>query len=244
MSKTKIKTVSRQEQNPRSKPFFNSIKRTTPMKKNIAVVTLVLLIASMAMAQATSQPPSQAPSASMVSQAPSASMAANAPPTGLRKEFLGQYDIFFKKVIDLATKMPEDKYDWRPAEGVRSIGEVYLHIGIANYGLARFFGGTIPTDINLRTLEKSKPGKAKTIEFLKRSNDYVRNLIATMPDADLEKPVTVFGNPMTYRGAIVFMGMHHSEHLGQSIAYARSVGVTPPWSEEAPAKPAAAPVKK
>lgn len=201
------------------------------MKKIIAVFTLMLLMSSMAMAQAAAQAPA----------------ATAATPTGFRKEFLGNYDTLFKKVIDLATKMPEDKYDWRPAEGVRSIGEVYLHIGIANYGLSRPFGAQMPTDIDLRKLEKSKPGKAKTIEFLNRSNGYVRGLIEAMPDADLQKMVNLFGKQVSTQEALVFLGMHHSEHLGQSIAYARSAGVVPPWSEEgpAPAKPAAAaPVKK
>jgi len=196
------------------------------MKKFIAIMTLMLLLVSFAGAQA---------SATASTQTPAASSAPAAPVSGFKKEFLTNYETLFKKMIDLATKMPEEKYDWRPAEGVRSIGEVYLHIGIANYGFASSFGAQFPTDINLRTLEKSKPGKAKTIEFLKRSNEYVRGLIVAMSDADLDKGIKLFGNPTTVRGAIVFMGMHHSEHLGQSIAYARVNGVVPPWSEEAPA---------
>jgi len=33
--------------------------------------------------------------------------------------------------------------------------------------------------------------------------------------------------------------MHNHEHLGQSIAYARSNGITPPWTVEAQKKKAA-----
>src|SRR5882724_5894966 len=116
-----------------------------PMKKLIAVMTLMLLLVSFAGAQAAASSSAQTPAASAV------------PVSGFKKEFLSNYDTLFKKMIDLATKMPEEKYDWRPAEGVRSIGEVYLHLGISNYGLARPFGAQFPTDINLRTLEKSKP---------------------------------------------------------------------------------------
>src|SRR5882724_4764973 len=155
------------------------------MKKIIAVMTLLLLMASMAMAQAAAQTPA---AAAQTTPTPAA-------PTGFRKEFLGSYDLLCKKIVDLATKMPEEKYDWRPGEGVRSIGEVYLHMGIANYSLSRFVGATIPADINLKGLEKSKPGKAKTIEFLKRSTEYLHGVVAGLSDADLEKAVTVFGNP-------------------------------------------------
>jgi len=185
--------------------------------KKMAAIALLFILGTFSMAQVQQ---------GVVSATPQSA------PTGFRKEFLNNYDTLFKKVIDLATKMPEDKYDWRPEEGVRSIGEVYLHIGIANYGFARSFGAKFPTDIDLRTLEKSKPGKAKTIEFLKRSDEYVRGLILALPDADFEKSVTLFGQQTTIRGAIVFMGMHHSEHLGQSIAYARVAGIVPPWSED------------
>src|SRR5260370_34248696 len=37
-----------------------------------------------------------------------------------------------KKVIALAKAVPEEKYAWRPAPGVRSFGEVFVHIASAN----------------------------------------------------------------------------------------------------------------
>jgi uncharacterized damage-inducible protein DinB len=41
---------------------------------------------------------------------------------------------------------------------------------------------------------------------------------------------------MTVRGALLLATTHMHEHLGQSIAYARTIGVVPPWSakESAP----------
>ena len=52
-----------------------------------------------------------------------------------------------------------------------------------------------------------------------------------MPDADLEKEVKMFGNTVTERMALFVMANHAHEHLGQSIAYARTNGIVPPWSE-------------
>src|SRR5882762_9063818 len=37
-----------------------------------------------------------------------------------------------KKVMDLAKAVPEAKYAWRPGPGVRSFGEVFVHIASAN----------------------------------------------------------------------------------------------------------------
>ena len=49
-------------------------------------------------------------------------------------------------------------------------------------------------------------------------------------DADLEKPIKMFGYDTTHRGALMTALNHLHEHLGQSIAYARMNGVVPPWS--------------
>src|SRR5580704_19713185 len=48
-----------------------------------------------------------------------------APSNDLKGEALVDIDQLHKKFVDLAKAMPPDKINWRPAEGVRSIGEVY-----------------------------------------------------------------------------------------------------------------------
>ncbi|MCL4278353.1 MAG: hypothetical protein KJZ60_01495, partial [Ignavibacteriaceae bacterium] len=42
------------------------------------------------------------------------------------KEFLGQADFVKSRLLQLAEAMPEDKYNWTPGEGVRTVGEVYM----------------------------------------------------------------------------------------------------------------------
>ena len=51
-----------------------------------------------------------------------------------------------------------------------------------------------------------------------------------MSDAELEKTVEFFGNKMTARSFLMLCLSHIHEHLGQSVAYARMVGVVPPWT--------------
>ena len=67
-------------------------------------------------------------------------------------------------------------------------------------------------------------------EALKTSYANLQKTIEGLSDADLKAPVKLFGMEMTKEGAIRFLFDQH-EHLGQSIAYARSNGVTPPWSK-------------
>jgi uncharacterized damage-inducible protein DinB len=86
--------------------------------------------------------------------------------------------------------------------------------------------------IDFAKLEKSTTDKAKVISILKDSFAHERDAIMKMSDADLEKSLDWFGGKNTERGILLFMTRHTAEHLGQSIAYARSVGIVPPWTED------------
>ena len=161
------------------------------------------------------------------------------PASGFRGEYVVEVDSVGKKLLDLANAMPADKYSWRPAPGVRSVGEVYVHVAGGNYLIPSFMGVKPPEGIN-REIEKTITEKAKVIDVLKKSLESVKTMAASMSDADLDKKVKAFGGrEMTQRQLMLIILNHMHEHLGQSIAYARSNGVTPPWSEggePAPAK--------
>jgi uncharacterized damage-inducible protein DinB len=146
--------------------------------------------------------------------------------TGFRAEFFANLDEVQEKIIDLAESTPAEKYSWRPGSDVRSISEVYMHIAGANYFLATYLG--VPAPKTDRDLEKTVTKKADVLVELQRSFDHLR--AAAMQTKDLEKKVKMFGNTTTHRGVLVTALSHLHEHLGQSIAYARMNGVTPPWS--------------
>ena len=149
---------------------------------------------------------------------------------GARAEIVAQIKAGQEKLAALAEAMPADKYGWRPGTGVRSVGEVFLHVAGGNYFLSTFFGGKPPAGLDIRNLEKDGGDKAKAIEGMKKSFEHVLAAINAVPDADLEKSVKLFGNDGTYREAMLIVATHVHEHLGQSIAYARMNGVVPPWS--------------
>src|SRR5262245_2680757 len=151
------------------------------------------------------------------------------PSSGFRAEFLRQMDDVSGKLIELAQAVPAEKYSWRPAEGVRSISEVYVHIASGNYFLMKFMGINPPADFN-RDMEKTITEKAQVIEAMKKSFEHVRQAVSKTSDAELEKGVELFGQNTTYRDVFFTDAMHMHEHLGQSIAYARMNGIVPPWS--------------
>jgi uncharacterized damage-inducible protein DinB len=160
----------------------------------------------------------------------------------LKSDYLFQFDVTSSQILDLAKAMPSEKFEWRPGAGVRSVGEVYVHIAEANVLLVGFtgqridfagphFSGKEPgaeiVDRNLQ-FEKTVHGKETILAML---HDTIHATRASFAAADLEKPASFLGRPTTVRGIYIVILAHMNEHLGQSIAYARMNGVVPPWSK-------------
>ena len=192
------------------------------MRKSLLSVASALLGSALAFAQAPTTTSTQ------ISTRPAAAPAA--PASGFRADFLTQFDDVSKKIVDLAEAVPADKYGWRPAPGVRSISEVYMHIVSGNSYIPSFIG-VKPMEGTDRGMEKSVTEKARVVDLLKKSMAHARAAVLATPDADLDKKVKIFGGESSERGVIMIIGNHLHEHLGQSIAYARANGIAPPWSK-------------
>jgi uncharacterized damage-inducible protein DinB len=148
---------------------------------------------------------------------------------GMREMFLQQLADVEKKVNSLAQAVPADKYSWRPAEGVRSISEVFTHIAGANYFFTGMAGVKPPAGVDPK-MEKTVTEKSKVQAVVKQSFEDTRKAIQGLSDADMAKEIKMFGKPATVEALLFVMANHMHEHLGQSIAYARVNGVVPPWS--------------
>lgn len=160
-------------------------------------------------------------------------VASAAPTVGFRAEFLEEVNYYEQRYTRLAEAMPAEKYIWRPAEGVRPVGEVFTHIIAANYGSARALGTAPPAGFDFKSLTAISGDKPKVLQALKDSFAHFRTAIVALNDADADKPQKMFGRQTTLRGSFIVITGHFGEHLGQSIAYARMNGVVPPWTAEA-----------
>ena len=130
------------------------------------------------------------------------------------------------KFTGLARTM-SGKYDWKPAQGVRSVAEVFNLIVKENGLLAGVLSGTSSTGASPEPI--TDPEKLE--EGLKASYLTLQEAIVQLSDDDLQAPVKLFGRDMTKYGALMLILRDQHEHLGQSIAYARINGVVPPWSK-------------
>lgn len=151
----------------------------------------------------------------------------------------GNFEFVSGRLVQLAEAMPDKLYTWRPAEGVRSTSETLMHVAGANLGLPMMLGVAPPEGMEMsedmmakaQEREKNVTAKAEVIAELKKSIGYGKSAIGDFPEASLGDEVEFFGMTMKKRDVLLILLSHSHEHLGQLIAYARSNGVTPPWSE-------------
>ena len=157
---------------------------------------------------------------------------AQAPPKTIQEAAVGSLNYTEDRIIQLAEAIPEDKYDWRPAEGIRSVGESLMHLAAANYFVAMTAGHTPPADVDPMSLEKTVTNKDDILAAVKASYIYAREGAEAISKKHLGDKVD-FPFPGNYNkmSALMVATGHCSEHLGQLIAYARMNGIVPPWSE-------------
>ena len=163
-------------------------------------------------------------------------IADDAMPTGVKAEMLQIIGDAETKLNDLAAAMPAAKYSWRPMKGVRTTADMFMHVAAANYGIPSMIGVAAPAGFDFEKYESSLTKKADIQKALKESFVSLKAGLTNMSDADMEKQAEVFGMKMTQRGVYMMLLSHVHEHLGQAIAYARSNGVTPPWTVAQQAK--------
>jgi len=159
--------------------------------------------------------------------------ALHAQPEGIFQGWDGEFQHVTSQLIALAEATPADKFTWRPAPGVRSMSEVYMHIAVANLFLLSRTGPQVAGGIDQNT-EKKVTSKAEVIDWLKRSFDAIRKARPQVKASDWQRKVKVFGDTEgTIESVYLRIIVHNNEHMGQLIAYARMNGIVPPWSATA-----------
>lgn len=160
--------------------------------------------------------------------------------SGFIKDFLVDFERVGGRLAELAEAVPADKFSWAPNDEVRTVSQVYVHVMFTNTFLPMAIGaappegfemkeGTNPMDL-MKEWEEKITDKDQVIAKLNESFEYAAKAVPTI--TDLDTMVDAFGFPGTKRAYLLILLTHAHEHLGQSIAYARSLGVVPPWSQQ------------
>ena len=200
----------------------------------------ILLAAAMGAAPIVPAAAQQATTTSPSSPSPTGARAAVTVSSGLTADLLVDIGQLERKMIALARALPAEKYDWRPGPGTRSVSEVIMHVGADNYLLPAAVGFAADASTGIKgedyttaqAYEQRKVSRDSAIAQLERSFAHLRRSLMATPSARLGEKVSMFGQSFTVQQTWIMTATHLHEHLGQLIAYARSNGVTPPWSQQ------------
>jgi len=171
--------------------------------------------------------------------------------SGFRGEFLWEWDIAERQLLQLANTFHGGDYEWRPGTTARSVSEVVVHVACGTFMLLEMLGTTAPGDLYLDLpeqpterlwalvrrndeLEHGLRDKEKAVSLLTRALASARETITRADDGDLERSLSFFGERSTVRRVCLRLLAHTHEHMGQLIAYMRMRGMPAPWPDWRP----------
>ncbi len=139
------------------------------------------------------------------------------------------------KFLALADAFPEETYDWRPMEGVRSVRDVFVLIAGEGVLFPTMWGFEAPDWVaeggfGGETERLKALSRDELIAGIERSFDHLLALVRGWSEEDRARQVSFFGLTVDLTTAVTLMATDMHEHLGQSIAYARMNRIVPPWS--------------
>jgi hypothetical protein len=137
----------------------------------------------------------------------------------------------YARIIPAAAEaMPADKYGYKPTPEQMSFGDIVVHLIEANDGLCGMVAGT---HAPARAKVTSASAKDSLVAQLKSSFDFCTTSFAGLTDANLAKPMTMFGmNGNQAFWLFVNIG-DWADHYSQFANYMRLNGQLPPTARRA-----------
>lgn len=191
-------------------------------------------------------PRSAAPSPAPQEQRPTSAELSRAetPGKALAREFgFQEYEL-----RSAAETMPEQKWSYRPAEGVfknekpefgpselRTFAELVKHVACSNFAFAAELDGTKPPE----ACDKGGPSPAKTrgelLVYLRDSFAALKKSLSTVTANNMYDPIDgPYATPNTRLGLAEVCIWHAADHYGQMSLYLRLNGIVPPASRSNP----------
>jgi hypothetical protein len=152
----------------------------------------------------------------------------------LKSAFLADIEVMRGKFVGLAEAFPQDKYDWRPMEGVRSVAEVLMLAAMEGYSFIPNSFGAKPADLGSKeemTKLRALNTKAQVIDHINKGFAHAKAQLEGLDNATLTGRRALFGQQRSAAAIALLVGGDLHEHLGQLIAYARMNKIVPPWSK-------------
>ena len=127
-----------------------------------------------------------------------------------------------------AEKVPEENYNFKPTDAVRSYGQIVGHLADAQY---LFCSIALGEQNPAPKIEQTKTSKADLIAALKEGFAYCDKAYDGMTDASGTQMVKLFGGDTPKLDVLTVNLMHNMEHYGNLVTYMRLKNIVPPTSE-------------
>ena len=137
-------------------------------------------------------------------------------------------------LVSSAEKMPEENYNFKPTDAVRSYGQIVGHVADAQYMFCSVALGEKNPGLKI---EQTKTTKADLVAALKDAVAYCDKAYDSMTDASGSQMVKLFDLDMPKLGVLNVNNMHDMEHYGNLVTYMRLKNIVPPTSEQPPTAP-------
>lgn len=124
------------------------------------------------------------------------------------------------KLAALADEFPAGKFETKPVDGTRTVGEVLRHVAFWNRFVADTLRGKQADESSNELPKNEYSSRARILDALRRSTADAATALRGCPD------------PLEPKAAEMVLSFieHTSEHYGQLVVYARLNGITPPAS--------------
>lgn len=144
-----------------------------------------------------------------------------------------QWDTVKTYYLKSADEMPEESYDFKPVETVRTFGQIVAHVAGANYDIcAAAKGEKSPFSENY--FVEHATTKVDIVKAAKDSVAYCDGAFAAATDRNLlsQIPNPFSPSSTTARGSALVDNIGHvNEHYGNLVTYLRIKGLVPPSSQ-------------
>ena len=190
--------------------------------RTVVSAVVLMLVSTVAFAQAGSQNSNQSPDKK--------GEQAQANPFSTFNKFA--YARLKTILISSAEKMPEENYNFKPTEAIRSYGQLVGHVADAQYIFCSVALGEKNPGLKI---EQTKTTKADLVAALKEAVAYCDKAYDSMTDASGSQMVKLFDMDLPKLGALSINNMHDMEHYGNMVTYMRLKNIVPPTSEQPPA---------
>jgi uncharacterized damage-inducible protein DinB len=139
--------------------------------------------------------------------------------------FIEKWDNSKDYLVAVAEAMPEDKYDYKPAEREMSFREQLFHIqdNMNWLGTTHFSGEKYVKKEAVKGLSK-----AQIIQEIKASFDKAKAFVQNTNDIELSQKVDFFAGPKSKLQILNLMQDHVTHHRAQILVYLNLNGIQPP----------------